>query len=282
MRKLHYIGQKKQAWSKTVLAVLIYILASLVTGRRGRALASFFWYARLFDNKTDGGLSPTTLPLPKYLAHRRRLLERLVTRQAEESDLLDEDWLLVHVIVYQRSCGKDGIPELVEMGNAFLTDASRYCYGRPFPTAEQVLCARQAIRLFLAFSLELVGSDRNKAFEFARAFEPFLFEGDNLADLLHDVRVQLINEPQEDLQKAGIDTERLMQCRSWQELESIPGFNPWYRQRVVACRTLWRSAKPEVMLLLKDCIHSRLLRKPFESQIGKIDQGLEECSLRMK
>ncbi len=278
--KIRYICRKRQARLKTLLAVLTYVASLVAIGRKGRALASFFWYARLLDRTTDGEQAPLTLTLSQYLSHRERLLESIATRHIA-NDLLDEDWLLVHVIVYQRTLGKDSIPSLVEMGNAFLTDAARYCDGKTFPTIDQVRSIRTAIRLFLVLALELVGSKANDARAFAGSFEPLLFEADNLADFLHDVQAELINEPREDLENAGVATEKLMYCRSWHELNAVPGFSAWYERRVSACRSTWEYANPLLTCQLQSCVKSRILRKPFEKLVAKVDRWLNECSQRV-
>ncbi len=280
--KIRYICRKRQAWPKTALAVLANIVSLVVVGRKGRALASFFWYARLLDNNTDGSGQFHAISLSQYLSHRRRILQSLTTgRQIETSNLLGEDWLVVHVIVYRRTLGQDSIPALIEMGNEFLTDASRYCDGESFPTDEQVRSIRKAIRLFLTFALELVGSETLDARAFASSFEPFLFEADNLADFLHDVQVGLINEPRVNLEKDGIVIDQLMVCRSWQELNAVPGFSTWYGRRVFACRSAWSDAKPLLTLQLEDCIKSRRLRRPFERLVAKVDHWLLECFQRV-
>jgi len=279
--KLRYVCRKNQAWWKTMVTILAYLATSLVLGRKGRALVSFFWYTRLLDHLLDGDQVPATLSRYEYFSHRKRLLERLTVRQVVADDLLDEDWLLIHTIVYERKNGKDSIPEIVAMGNAFLTDASRHCNNQQFPSVEQLYSTREAIRLFLVFSLNLAGSHRDTAHVFASLFEPFLFEADNLVDFLNDVKARLINEPREHLERAGIDTVYLMKCSSWEELKVVPGFSSWYESRVRICQTAWESAKPQVSHTLKDCVTSRLLRKSFERLVGKVDRWLDDCSLRL-
>lgn len=205
---------EKYKWFLRGLKTFKYLSMSLT---KGSFLESYYTYMRYIDDVVDGDA-----PIPKGYENAVQYVEDKINFLKIKQNPIDSaDYLFLKCIELGYKFGQDFTSESEDILNSMLFDANRYGQNIIFSKNElerhfHLLDIRGTIKA----TLKVFGEDPNKY----NALEPLgvatrIFY--NLRDYKEDINAGLINIPQEEVQRLGINPK---------DLENIlsPGVNQWF------------------------------------------------------
>jgi hypothetical protein len=223
---------------------------------------SLLYYVRVVDDKIDGDR-----PLPdgwtreRYLLRCRDLYEAIADLgSGRDPELWPEDILLVYAMrAARRYLALDIRAEWLKIWMAFETDCWREIRpGQHIPTKAVMDDARIFNVGFMAISSMLAGSDRSAAYALWTTFNDGIVAGDALNDLLVDMGRGSLTIA--DYDWGTFDPMSLLHCRTWEDLEQVPGFSDWAAEFVARHSEAWHTMLPGIYANLQATLPCVLLR----------------------
>jgi len=219
---------------------------ALFLGAFGRGafvvLMLFTWFRRV-DDVIDGDE-----PLPegwsekRYREQKDKLFSSL-ERGGIGRELLNEDCLLVDAIALTSSLHTSVSEEVTDIWKVIQWECARRELRRLASRSELVRETARLDRAILRVCVKMLRGDVDKFDGIARAFTGVFTRADWLDDILMDLHEQIVNIPAEAISVYGIDMERVLACKSWEDLAQYPPFIAWYRAEVQQSTREWQDVR---------------------------------------
>lgn len=196
----------------------------------------------VLDDLIDGDMNDSRDP--KWYLDRMELLIAALDDPTKGQGVEAEgpDFLAICAIRQAEWAGRPVVPILKMVWEGYSADARRRIDDVCFPSRALQERVDESNAALLAALDYLRGVPFETALPVYRRVVTILNAAVNLQRLPREIEVHQAHIPREDLVEAGIDPDLLATCRSWAELNRVPGFRKWAVAALTKCRDDWQAS----------------------------------------
>lgn len=251
-------------WFLLKYLALMLISFFLLTWRLTIILSAYAWFRRIDDVIDTDAVPPNGYTRESYLAQKEQIIESLPHLGNCPASLLMEDVLIVHLLRGADRCGVDIVKEISNIWSVMCWDDKRRCCQSLATREEMVYYATLQDESILGVCVKIFNGDVQRFREVSGSLIGILTRTDWLFDLDRDMLGGIVNIPIDAVTEHELETTKLFAHKSWEELQTIPGFASWYAQELKTLNDEWTKTQTILGQDFGGVFSSRLLTFIFQ------------------
>lgn len=276
-------GLIRYPWLLSKYLVELVVGFFLLTWRVRIILSAYAWFRRVDDVMDKDAEPPRGYTRESYLAQKQKVVASLPNISNCSVSLLTEDLLLVHLLRESSRCGVDVVKEIVNLWSVMCWDNERRSRSALATREEMTQYATLQDDSILGVYVKVFNGDTRRFYEVSQLLAGIFTKTDWLSDLDGDLQKGIVNIPRESFAEYDLELSRLLTCKSWEDLRTVPGFTSWYVEEVKTLDKQWTETRAVLGQNFGGTFSSRLLIFVFQKfMVEEFECSFEKLSSRIR